>query len=199
MIRTTNTLPLAVALLLALAGCSHAGQGELPKAAPTASQQNSQAAAAHAPSPQASAQPSPSAARPARSPEAFVRELYREHDAERSPFFQTEDRARVDKYFEKALADLIWKDAVGSQGEVGALGADPLYNAQDTEIKNFAVQKAKIDGMKATVPVTFVNFEDKVKITFALAQEDGAWKIADIRYQEGHALLKLFKEAAAEN
>lgn len=133
------------------------------------------------------------------TPEALVAALYKAHDNDKSPFFQTDDKARLNKYFTKELAALIWKDAKDSNGEVGVLGFDPLYNAQDTDIKNFAVQKAKIDGGKAVVAVTFVNFEDKVKITFALAQEDGAWKIADIRYAEGHALLKLYKDAAAGN
>ena len=51
------------------------------------------------------------------------------------------------------------------------------------------------DGMICTGET----YKDKVKITFSLAQEDDAWKIADIRYAEGHALLKLYKDAAAGN
>lgn len=135
----------------------------------------------------------------AAAPEALVAALYKAHDNDKSPFFQTENKALLDKYFTKELATLIWKDAKSSEGEVGVLGFDPLYNAQDTEIKNFAVQKGKVDGTKATVIASFVNFDAKQKITFALVQEDGAWKIADIRYEEGHTLLKLYKEAAAGN
>src|SRR5688572_14184700 len=74
--------------------------------------------------------------------EAVVADLYKQHDAKKSPFYQTKNRALVDKYFTKQLADMIWKGAVESAGEIGALGADPLYDAQDTEIKNFAVGKA---------------------------------------------------------
>ena len=66
------------------------------------------------------------------SPKALVADLYRQHNQKHSPFFQTRSRARVDQYFTKLLADLIWKDAHGSKGEVGALDGDPLYNAQDT-------------------------------------------------------------------
>lgn len=133
------------------------------------------------------------------TPEALVAALYKAHDNGKSPFFQTADKAALNKYFTKELANLIWKDAKDSDGEVGVLGFDPLYDAQDTDIKNFAVQKAKIDGGKATVQTTFVNFEEKVQITFSLLQEGENWKISDIRYQAGHTLLKLFKEAAAEN
>lgn len=67
-------------------------------------------------------------------PTLWVVDLYRQHNRKRSPFFQTRSRALINKYFAKALADLIWKDAMKAKGEVGALGADPLYDAQDTEI-----------------------------------------------------------------
>ncbi len=123
-------------------------------------------------------------------------QLYKVHDAEKSPFFQAEDRALVDRYFAKELADFLWKDAKESKGEVGVIDFDPLYNAQDTEIKNFVVNKAKVDGGKATVVASFVNFDTKTRITFKLVQQDGVWKISDIQYTEGHALLKLFKAAA---
>ena len=137
-----------------------------------------------------------SAADKVATPEALVAKLYKAHDAEKSPFFQAENRALVDHYFTKELADFLWKDAKESKGEVGVIDFDPLYNAQDTEIKNFAVNKAKVDGAKATVVASFVNFEEKTRITFKLVQQDDAWKISDIQYAEGHALLKLFKAAA---
>src|SRR5438045_208764 len=93
----------------------------------------------------------------AQAPNAVVADLYKQHDAKRGPFFQTKSRARVDKYFTKGLADVIWKDATTANGEVGALDGDPLYNAQDVAIKKFAVGKAVIKGDNATVQVTFTN------------------------------------------
>lgn len=131
------------------------------------------------------------------TPEDLVAQLYKAHDADKSPFFQDKDRALVDRYFAKELADLIWQDVKTTpKGEIGALDFDPLYDAQDTEIKNFAVNKAKVDGAKATVVASFVNFDKKTRITFKLVQVGDAWKISDIQYPEGHALLKLFKAAA---
>ena len=186
--KMTKTLSLAALLLLA--GCSYAGQ-EKQQASATA-QQNSQAAAQ--PSQQAAPQPSPAAARPATPPDALVSDLYKQHDAERSPFFQTEDRARVDKYFEKGLADLIWKDAVESKGEVGALEADPLYNAQDSEIKKFAVSAVSQSGDKAEVAATFENFGEKQRIVYRLVAVGADWKIADIDYGGGTTLSKMLKE-----
>jgi len=55
------------------------------------------------------------------SPNALVADLYKAHQQKRSPFFQTRSRALLYKYFEKNLADMIWKDAVKSKGEVGAI------------------------------------------------------------------------------
>ncbi len=136
------------------------------------------------------------AADKAATPEALVAKLYKAHDAEKSPFFQDKDRALVDDYFTKEMADLMWKDIKASKGEVGAIDFDPLYNAQDTEIKNFVINQAKVDGGKATVVVNFTNLGKKTLITFKLAQQNDVWKISDIQYPEGHALLKLYKDAA---
>jgi len=144
----------------------------------------------------AAAQPG-GAAVPQVAPEALVADLYKQHDAEKSPFFQSKDRALVDKYFAKTLADLIWKDATRSdqENEMGALDADPLYNAQDTEIKNFKVGAANIKGDKADVPVTFENFGKKQTIKFSLVMEKGSWKIADINYGEAGTLVKWLKDS----
>jgi hypothetical protein len=62
------------------------------------------------------------------APDVVVKNLYAAHNAKRGPFFQTKNRALVNQYFQKELADLIWKDAVGSKGEVGVLNFDPMYN-----------------------------------------------------------------------
>ena len=129
------------------------------------------------------------------APDALVADLYKQHDAHKSPFFQSKNRALVDKYFTKATADLIWKDATRkNQNEVGVLDGDPLYNAQDTDIKNFKVGAADIKDDKATVIVTFDNFGQKQKLRFLLVQEKGAhekgWKINDIDYGEAGTLVK---------
>ena len=130
----------------------------------------------------------------ATTPDALVADLYKQHDAKKSPFFQTKNRVLVDKYFTKTLADLIWKDATSSKNEVGAIDGDPLYNAQDTEIKNFAVGKGEVKGDTASVPVTFTNFGKKETVTFALKQVGAAWKIDDIKYGNTDSLMKWLKD-----
>ena len=143
--------------------------------------------------------PTPSAAAvETAKPEALVADLYKQHDAKKSPFFQTKDRALVDKYFVKATADLIWKDAISSKGEVGALDGDPLYNAQDMEIKNFKIGEGEVKGDKAEVPVTFENFGKKNKLTYTLVKEGANWKIEDINYGDGYTLVKILKEGSAD-
>jgi hypothetical protein len=134
-----------------------------------------------------------STAAAANTPDALVGDLYRAHKQKRGPFFQTRSRALVDKYFAKPLADLIWKDAVTSKGEVGAIDGDPLYDAQDFEIKNFAIGKPTIDGTNAKVNVTFVNIGEKKTIVFLLTKGAAGWRINDIDYGGGRTLVSEFK------
>lgn len=135
------------------------------------------------------------------TPSALVAELYRQHNAKNSPFFQSQNRALVNKYFTKTTADLIWKDSTTTSGEVGALNADPLFDAQDTDIKKFVIGKASVRGEKASVLVTFTNFGQKKTVTFALVKEGGKWKIDDISYGTDYTLVSMLKDdtAAAES
>lgn len=129
-------------------------------------------------------------------PEKLVADLYKAHDEKKSPFFQTKDRALVDRYFTKQLADLIWKDATTSEGEIGALDADPLYDAQDVEIKGFRIGAAEVKGDKATVQAAFSNFGEKKTITFYLTRVGGTWKITDVGYGRKSTLVDWLRSAA---
>ena len=129
-----------------------------------------------------------------KSPDALVPDLYKAHNAKRSPFFQTRSRARIYQYFEKDLAHLIWKDAVTSKGEVGVIDGDPLYDAQDMEIKKFAIGKSTIDGKNAKVSVTFENFGQKKTLVFMLVNGRTGWRIHDIDYGDHGTMRSWFKE-----
>jgi len=132
--------------------------------------------------------------------EALVSDLYKAHNGKNSPFFQSKNRGLVDKYFTKALGDLIWNDAVTSQknNEVGVIDGDPLYNAQDTDIKNFAVGRSEVKADKAIVPVTFTNYGNKQNIKFHIVKAGDAWKIDDIEYGgEAGTLRGWFKDSTA--
>jgi hypothetical protein len=129
------------------------------------------------------------------SPDGLVKDLYRVHNQKRSPFFQTRNRALLDKYFEKGLADLIWKDARTSKGEVGVIDGDPLYDAQDMEIKKFAVAKPRYEEGRAMVDATFENLGQKKTITYIVVKGKAGWRIRDIVYGEGRTLKGEFKDA----
>jgi len=142
------------------------------------------------------------------SPDEVVRVLYRQHKR-RSPFFQTTNRALLDRYFEKEFADLIWKDAVTSKGEVGAIDGDPLFNAQDMDIKKFVVHPADYTASygpypskplnklpaptKASVEVTFENMGEKHSVDFEMSLTPSGWKIWDIRYDDSTQLRMILE------
>ena len=143
--------------------------------------------------------PSLSSAQPktkALGPDAIVENLYKAHKASAGPFNQTKNRALVDRYFMKDLADMIWKDAVTAKGEVGALEFDPLFGSQDPQISDFKILKsgwtadAKFTAAdKASVQVTFKNAGQKETVLFVFDQDETkTWKIYDIRYPDGTSL-----------
>lgn len=135
---------------------------------------------------------------PTPTPENLVKTLYAAHKADRGPFFQKKDRARVDRFFTKALADLIWKDANGPEGEVGVLNGDPLIDAQDGEPKNLTFHPAKTEGSRAKMEVSFELFDKPEKVVFHLLQVEGKWKISDILGRDGRSLLKDLQEGLAQ-
>ena len=130
------------------------------------------------------------------TPDALIRDLYKTHDQNNGAIVQGKKRAILDKYFDKKLGDLIWTDMTTNQNEVGVIDFDIFYNTQDAEIKNLAVGTAKINGGKATVPVTFVNYTTKNTLVYSLVREKATWKISDINYGKGESLLKYFNESS---
>ena len=132
------------------------------------------------------------------SPRGLVADLYRQHKT-RSPFFQTRNRALLDKYFARELADLLWRDAHSSGDEVGALDGDPLFNAQDMEITNFAIHDGVGGPRMVVVPVSFENLGQKHEIKFRVFSFGGSgWKIANIEYDDGASLLDILKRDREE-
>jgi hypothetical protein len=101
------------------------------------------------------------------------------------------------KYFEKSLADMIWKDAANAKGEVGAIDGDPLYDAQDMDIKKFVVGKPSYENGKARVNVSFENLGQQRNLVFILTNGRSGWRISDIDYGEGRTLRGFFKSDSA--
>ncbi len=133
-------------------------------------------------------------------PENLVKELYQIHDQDvkgnKDRILSGKNRKMLDKFFDQTLADFIWKDLTTERDGVGVLDFDPFYNAQDFDIKNFSVAKAKINGRQATVIVKFTNSGTKESLKYQLVRQTPGWKISDIEYTDGSSLLGYFKDDA---
>src|SRR5207249_6988258 len=108
-------------------------------------------------------------------PEGLDSDRYKLEQKKQSPLSQTKDHGLETKYFSQRLAQLIWKDAVASKGEVGALDFDPLYDAQDFDIKKFSLRKSKSEKDSAEVIASFENMGHKTEITFSLLLTKTGW------------------------
>jgi hypothetical protein len=129
------------------------------------------------------------------TPAAVVAELYKIHRNGNGPLFTKEGRKYHEQFFDAKLAGLIWKDLTETpEGEVGHIDGDPLFNAQDMKITKFVVGAGTTEGDTATVPVTFMNFDQKVKITFRLVKTDAGWKLSNIVYDGDSDLVKILSE-----
>jgi hypothetical protein len=132
---------------------------------------------------------------PGSSPDAVVRELYRVHRNGYGHIFEKKGRKLQEKFFDQKLAALIWKDLTETpEGEVGHIDFDPLYSAQDMKISNLRIGVPVLEGNRATVPVSFNNYNQKVKITFRLVHVKEGWKIENIDYGGGSDLVKILSE-----
>jgi hypothetical protein len=128
-------------------------------------------------------------------PETVVRELYRAHRNGNGHVFERQGRKLQQKFFEQKLAALIWKNLSETpEGEVGNIDFDPLYNTQDAQIKNFRVGAAVTNGATATVPVTFTNFDQEVRIEFRLVNTKAGWKVSNIDYGGGMDFVRILSQ-----
>lgn len=128
-------------------------------------------------------------------PETTVKELYRVHRNGGGHVFERQGRKHQQRFFAPALAALIWKNLSETpEGEVGNIDFDPLFNAQDTQIRNFRVGAATLKGDTATVPVTFMNYDQKVRIEFRLVNTKGGWKVSNVLYGGGSDLVKILSQ-----
>ena len=128
----------------------------------------------------------------AQSPAAVIRSLYRLHNKGYGPVFDRKGRKHVARYFDRPLADLLWKNILGPpSGEVGNLDFDPLFFTQDLQLTDLRIGAPKIERNKAHSVVTFKNYGRKTAITFLLRRTNAGWKISDLDYGNGERLVKI--------
>ncbi len=126
--------------------------------------------------------PGPDAPRSAA--DRLVRALYFEHQKEENPFRETKDRAVVDQFFVKPVADQIWK---GKKAQKTNL----LFNAPDAVVTKKWVEPAAVGGSRAVVYVTFQNKAKPQEIKIDLRQVAGRWRITDMLYPDGKQLTQV--------
>ncbi len=124
------------------------------------------------------------------SPNDLVAQLYQAHRSKHDPLTET---ALLSRYFDSALLKLYSKDKRESKGEVGRLDGDPLYNAQDVEIKDFSIAAPEMAGQEARVTVSFKNIGKPTRVVYLLGRSAGGWKINDIRYDDRSSLKKILE------
>ena len=129
----------------------------------------------------------------ATSPTKIVTGLYSAHRGKADPLQYPASKKLLGAYFEKGLLSLFLKDQSESQGEVGKLDFDPLYAAQDFEIKDFSVVLVAHQKDSAEVAASFKNIGRSEKIVFLLSNTAQGWRITDIKYSDGRTLKGILK------
>jgi hypothetical protein len=61
---------------------------------------------------------------------------------------------------------------------------DFIYDGQDYEISELAIQPGRTAGGRVTVVATFKNFKEPKRLEYDLVREGGAWRIAEIRSRQ---------------
>ena len=120
----------------------------------------------------------------------LVTQLYQAHRSKHDPLDQTD---LLGRYFDAELLKLYLKDKREAKGEVGRLDGDPLYNAQDIEIKDFSISAPETAGAETRVTVRFKNIDKATRIVYVLSRTADGWRISDIRYDDGSSLKKILQ------
>ncbi|MBV8964029.1 MAG: DUF3828 domain-containing protein [Hyphomicrobiales bacterium] len=79
----------------------------------------------------------------------------------------------------KALIDADEKKTV--RGDDPTIDWDVFVNGQDWELSNLKIVLASRSGTQAQVQASFDNLKEPVEMIFDLVQENGGWRIDDIR------------------
>lgn len=112
-------------------------------------------------------------------PVSVVRELYRVHGEYEKTKQQAWQPPHRDRFFARALAA-----AIARAHRQNRIDFDFIYDGQDFQISELAIQPGPAAGGKATVVATFKNFKEPKRLEYELVRERGAWRIAEIRSRE---------------
>ncbi len=97
--------------------------------------------------------------------------------------------AIVQRIFETYAKDGIprvpWSPAVAARIKRERLEADPILEAQDTDVKGFAVREVSRGADRAVVEANFTSFNRKMRSQFDFRLVDGKWVIGNYRILAG--------------
>jgi hypothetical protein len=119
-----------------------------------------------------------------------VAQLYQAHRSKHDPLDETQ---LLGRYFDAELLKLYLKDKREAKGEVGRLDGDPLYNAQDIEIKDFSISAPEATAGETRVTAHFKNIGKPARVIYVLSRTADGWRISDIRYDDGSSLKKILQ------
>jgi len=123
------------------------------------------------------------------NPSAWLRQIYDLYKrSESNPALQEQASYRIIvKRASKSLTALFKKnDDCEAKGQgVCAIDWDFIMDGQDSALTNVRVGDAVVTGDKATVTVTFKNFNTTCINFYFFVREDGEWKVDDIKTKSG--------------
>ena len=140
-------------------------------------------------------------------PAAFVRSLYEANQRdEPDAVYGVKSRDELRRTFDGPIVDLIWRDLVDAQGDVGRMDGHYLYDAQDSEIANLQIRTVENGGGKARVVATFDYPSGSRSAEFRLTGTKDGWRIENIHWGDANYIdvlqadfpLPLVKDERAE-
>lgn len=136
----------------------------------------------------------PGALAPVNTPEAAVQALLEQHFAGDRDF-GGEVWSRLNDWLSTDLRQAAdaYARAPWPADEVRPINGDPLTDSQEPPTR-FAVGAARIEGPRADVPVRFADAYGERRLVYRLLQEDGRWRVQDLRYADGSWLGELLAE-----
>lgn len=125
----------------------------------------------------------------------FVTSIYRNYqgkDAKGIPL----NSPTMRRVLTPSLMKLIDEDSkrAARRSEVGDLDGDPFVDAQDWDIKSFAIDVQDTGPDKAIAKVGFKNFDTNATVRLALVKLNGAWRIDDFNLRAGSVRKLLTKK-----
>ncbi len=115
---------------------------------------------------------------------AFVTGIFAAYKGKNAKGIALDTDAALRRYFEPSLAALISKDRkdAARRHDVPTLDGDPFVDAQDWDIRDFAIAVTDTNAGNATATVKFVNAGEPSTVTLDLVAANNDWRISDITW-----------------